>query len=136
MIGDLIMQLNNIKLTSDVCWKLCIMFCLFASVLVFSVDPAFATTTTTTTTAKGDAISGVLCTIVNKFNGPLGKGIATLAIIVIGVGLFLGKLNWAVAVATAIGIGLIFGAGNMVSWISAAGGGTGGTGADCPVTTS
>jgi type IV secretion system protein VirB2 len=120
MIGDLIMQLNNIKLTSDVCWKLCIMFCLSAVVLAFSIDPAFATTTTTNT----DAISGVLCAIVAKFNGPLGKGIATLAIIVIGVGLFLGKLNWAVAVATAIGIGLIFGAGNMVSWISAAGKGT------------
>lgn len=75
-----------------------------------------------TTAASSDAISGVLCAIVQKFNGPIGRGIATIAIIVLGIGLFLGKLSWPVAVATAIGIGLIFGAGQMVTWISAAGG--------------
>jgi type IV secretion system protein VirB2 len=122
------MQLNNLKLTRDVYWKLCLMFCLFAASLMFSIDPAFAENTT----AGGDAISGVLCTIVAKFNGPLGKGIATLAIIVIGVGLFLGKLNWAVAVATAIGIGLIFGAGNMVTWIAKAGKGSDVSTEGCP----
>jgi type IV secretory pathway VirB2 component (pilin) len=106
-------MINNFELNDTICWQLCLMFCLCCS--LFIIPDALAAAT------DKDAISGVLCAIVNKFNGPIGKGIATLAIIVIGVGLFLGKLNWGVAVATAIGIGLIFGAGQMVTWIGAAG---------------
>ncbi|MFV9875778.1 MAG: TrbC/VirB2 family protein [Rickettsiales endosymbiont of Dermacentor nuttalli] len=65
-----------------------------------------------------DAISRVLCNIVKQLNGPIGKGISTIAIIVLGIGLFLGKLSWGLAVATAIGIGMIFGATQIVAWIS------------------
>jgi type IV secretory pathway VirB2 component (pilin) len=111
------MIISDFKLSNTICWQLCLMFCLCCS--LFIIPDALAATAT-----DKDAISGVLCAIVGKFNGPIGK--ATLAIIVIGVALFLGKLNWGVAVATAIGIGLIFGAGQMVSWIGGAGG-TGGT---------
>ncbi len=119
------MNFKNFQLDKAFSWQLCLIFCLCAALFTISLD-AFATTT------NADAISNVLCAIVAKFNGPLGKGIATIAIIVLGVGLFLGKLSWPVAVATAIGIVLIFGAGQMVSWISGAGQGSASADATCP----
>jgi len=69
--------------------------------------------------AEGDDdISTVLCNVVTQLQGPIGKGIATIAIIVLGIGLFMGKLSWPLALATAIGIGIIFGASNIVGWLS------------------
>ena len=46
---------------------------------------------------------------------------ATIAVVVLGIGLFLGKLSWGLAMATAVGIGMIFSAGTIVNWL---GGGT------------
>ncbi len=69
-------------------------------------------------TDQGGDLSGTLCNVVNALQGTLGKAIATIAVIVLGVGLFLGKLSWPLAIATAIGIGLIFGATSIVQWVS------------------
>ena len=38
--------------------------------------------------------------------------------LILGIGLFLGKLNWPVALATAIGVGIIFGAPDLVEWLA------------------
>lgn len=65
-----------------------------------------------------DTIAQTLCIIVKALQGSIGKAIATIAIVVLGVGLFLGKLSWPLAVAIAIGIGLIFGSSEMVTWLS------------------
>lgn len=102
---------KNIKLDTKAYWSFCIVFCLFSLVAIMPEAMAAATANTS------DAISGVLCKVVTKLTGQMGRGIATIAIIVLGIGLFLGKLSWAVAVATAIGIGLIFGSAQMVTWI-------------------
>jgi type IV secretion system protein VirB2 len=117
--------LNNIKFDSKFSWQLCLVFCLLSMVVVGGEALA--------DTSSSDAISSVLCAIVGKLTGQMGRGIATIAIVVLGIGLFLGKLSWAVAVATGIGIGLIFGAGQMVAWLGSAGAGTTGTapGATC-----
>ena len=64
-----------------------------------------------------DAITDVLCNVVGQLKGPIGKAIATIAIIVLGIGLFMGKLSWPLALATAIGIGIIFGADGIVGWL-------------------
>jgi type IV secretion system protein VirB2 len=77
-------------------------------------DISMATTAPTTDGAIGDT----LCKVVGSLTGVWGKAIATIAIIVLGIGLFLGKLSWGVAIATAIGIGMIFGAGTIVSWLA------------------
>jgi len=73
--------------------------------------------------ASGSAggIAGTMCKITNALTGPIGKGIATIAVVVLGIGLFLGKLSWGLAMATAVGIGMIFSAGSIVNWL---GGGT------------
>lgn len=67
---------------------------------------------------SSEPIAETLCLISKALQGPIGKTIATIAIVVLGVGLFLGKVSWPLAVATAIGIGLIFGSSEMVSWLS------------------
>jgi len=86
--------------------------------IAFADDPAGANT----------GISKVLCNVVEQLQGGIGKAIATIAIIVLGIGLFLGKLAWPLAIATAIGIGMIFGAASIVEWVSAGtGDGAGGT---------
>lgn len=67
---------------------------------------------------SSDTIANTLCIITQALQGDIGKAIATIAIVVLGVGLFLGKISWPLAVATAIGIGMIFGAAELVQWLS------------------
>lgn len=61
------------------------------------------------------AISSVLCNVVSWFTGSIGAGIATLAIIVIGVGALMGKVSWGMAIIVGLGVGIIFGAGTIVT---------------------
>ncbi|MFZ4540547.1 MAG: TrbC/VirB2 family protein [Rickettsiales bacterium] len=59
-------------------------------------------------------LSNVLCNVVHWFTGPIGTGIATLAIIVIGVGALMGKVSWGMAIIVGLGVGVIFGAPSIV----------------------
>lgn len=63
----------------------------------------------------GETIGKVLCNVVGWFVGPVGKGIATLAIIVIGVGALMGKVSWGMAIIVGVGVAVIFGAESIVS---------------------
>ena len=109
---------NNISLLQTA------IFCFCIAILLSSLIP----NTSFAASDSGDAIASVLCTIVGALQGAIGKAVATIAIVVLGIGLFLGKLSWPLAVATAIGIGMIFGASEMVGWIS---GTTGTDGKSC-----
>ncbi|MCH9753834.1 MAG: TrbC/VirB2 family protein [Alphaproteobacteria bacterium] len=95
----------------DLSKKVSFIFCLFALVAIIFPNIAHAA-------ADDSGITQVLCNVVNQLQGGIGKAIATIAIIVLGVGLFMGKLSWPLAVATAIGIGMIFGAASIVDWVS------------------
>lgn len=53
-----------------------------------------------------------------NLSGGIARGIATIAIFAVGVGLFLGKLNWGIAAATAPGVGIIFSAPKLVAFLS------------------
>jgi type IV secretory pathway VirB2 component (pilin) len=66
---------------------------------------------------SNDAIGKTLCTVTTALTGTWGKAIATVAIVALGIGLFLGKLSWGLAMSTAIGVGLIFGAGQVATFI-------------------
>ena len=79
-------------------------------------DESFATTSTT---GNGDSISNALCNILGLLQGTAGQAIASIGVVVLGVGIFLGKISWPLAVATALGIALIFGAGTIVTMITA-----------------
>lgn len=65
-----------------------------------------------------DTIGAVLCGVVEWFTGPIGQGIATLAIIVIGVGALMGKVSWGMAIIVGIGVAVIFGASSIVDQLA------------------
>ncbi len=64
------------------------------------------------------AIADTLCNVVGWFNGPVGAGIATLAIIVIGIGALMGKVSWGMAIIVGLGVAVIFGADTIVNALS------------------
>lgn len=66
-------------------------------------------------------IGSVLCRIVNAVQGNIGKGIATLGIVFLGIGAFFGKVNWGLAVMFAVGIFAIFGATSIIEAFSGGG---------------
>jgi type IV secretory pathway VirB2 component (pilin) len=94
-------------------WIMALTMC-FVSIILFSPDFALAATQT----ASNNPLACTLYTIQATLTGALGKGIATIAIVALGIGLFLGKLSWGLAIATSIGVGMIFGADKIVTWLS------------------
>lgn len=106
----LIETIKSLKIDSDLCWKMCIVFCL-AVIATMLPDITMAQTTTDTE----DPISEAVCQIVSRLTGPVGRAIATVAVVFVGIGLFLGKMSWGLAIAVGIGIGAIFGAAQIVS---------------------
>ena len=101
-----------ITINKDLSWKITSIFCLSALAMML---PELSLATTE------DPIGDTLCNIVTKLQGRIGKGIATIAVIFLGIGLFLGKLSWGLAIAIGIGIGGIFGAGQLVNWMGSSG---------------
>jgi len=87
---------------------------LACAILFITIQAAYATPT---------AMGTVLCNIVQMVYGNLGRGIATLAVVIIGVGATLGKTSWGLAMTVAVGIAVIFNAGGLVNLLGA--GGTG-----------
>lgn len=101
----------HVELSADLVWRL---FFLFAAmtVILASSDSAFAVD------SDNDVIGQTLCRLVENLSGGIARGIATIAIFAVGVGLFLGKLNWGIAAATAAGVGVIFSAPKLVAFLS------------------
>lgn len=102
----------HIELNADLSWRLFLVFAAFAVILTSS-EAAFAATS-----AGDDVIGNTLCRLVANLSGGIARGIATMAIFAVGVGLFLGKLNWGIAAATAAGVGIIFAAPKLVGFLS------------------
>lgn len=73
------------------------------------------------TTDAGDGIAQVLCNVIEIAQGATGKTIATLVIISMAIGLFLGKITWGVAIAVAVGMGVLFGANTVVGFLAGSG---------------
>lgn len=76
------------------------------SIYVLLICPADAGTT---------PMGNVLCTVVQMIYGNLGRGLATLAIIIVGVGATLGKVSWGLAITVAVGISIIFNASTIAN---------------------
>jgi type IV secretory pathway VirB2 component (pilin) len=64
-------------------------------------------------------MGAVLCSVVAMIYGNLGRGLATLAIIVVGIGATLGKTSWAMATTVGVGIAVIFNAHLIVGALNA-----------------
>ena len=85
--------------------------------LVTLPDLAFAA-------GQNTPMGNVLCTVVGWFTGNTGKGLATIAITVIGIGALLGKVSWGMAIIVGIGVAIVFGAAGIVDAMNAGPGGT------------
>ncbi|MDJ1258004.1 MAG: TrbC/VirB2 family protein [Candidatus Midichloria sp.] len=70
-------------------------------------------------------VTNVMCAAINQLTGPIGRAITIIIVISLGIMLLLGKVTWGVAIALAVGMGVIFGARDVVNILS------GGTGAIC-----
>ncbi len=110
--------MSTFNLSKNNYWQICLLFCLAAAVMVMpslSVADGYGTGTT------DDGISEVLCYIVTKLTGPIGKATAMIALVVLGIGIFLGKLSWQLCLGVSIGITFIFAAGKIINWLSGTG---------------
>ncbi len=90
---------------------------MLSAIVVMMPEMALAATGTDT------VIGNMLCTVVGFFIGNAGRGLATLAIIIIGVGALMGKVSWGMAIIVGLGISLIFGAAAMVDSLNSGGSG-------------
>jgi type IV secretory pathway VirB2 component (pilin) len=106
-------------------WKGCLI-AFFAITLSIVAPTGFANAenktppvgnTTTTTNTK---ISNIICNAVNQLTGPIGRAIAILIIISLAISLFLGKVSWGMAIAVAVGMGILFGAKGVVNLLAPA----------------
>ena len=89
-------------------WQACLMLMLGAAAIMMP-DYAFA---------DGDTpIGNILCTVVGWFTGNTGKGLATIAVLIIGIGALLGKVSWGMAIIVGVGIAVAFGAASIVNAI-------------------
>jgi len=104
----------QIELNADLVWRLVLLFAAICVILT-SAEAAFATTPAA---EDNDVVGQTLCRLVANLSGGIARGIATIAIFSVGVGLFLGKLNWGIAAATAAGVGIIFSAPRLVAFLS------------------
>ena len=98
----------------SIAWQVSLMVMLTA-VIVMMPDMSFAAKT---------PMGNVLCTVVGWFTGNTGKGLATIAITVIGIGALLGKVSWGMAIIVGIGVAIVFGAAGIVDTMGAGGGST------------
>lgn len=80
---------------------------LVCALLLVSTQVAYAQT--------GSPMADVLCDIIGMIYGNLGRGLCTLAVVIIGVGATLGKTSWSLAMTVAIGVAIVFNAGYIVS---------------------
>jgi type IV secretory pathway VirB2 component (pilin) len=104
----------QIELNADLVWRLVLLFAAICVILT-SAEAAFATAPAA---EDNDVVGQTLCRLVANLSGGIARGIATIAIFSVGVGLFLGKLNWGIAAATAAGVGIIFSAPRLVAFLS------------------
>jgi type IV secretory pathway VirB2 component (pilin) len=112
-----------VEIDKDIIWRLCLVLCIIG-IIIASSDVVVAEDPKKNTgdTASYDVIGNTLCRLVKNLSGNIAKAIATIAIFAVGVGLFLGKLNWGVAAATAGGVGIIFSANKLVAFLTDSGG--------------
>ena len=92
-------------------FKIIIALCFIVPILSVANDSVIAAA------ASEDIIGATLCNIVANLTGGIAKSIATVAIFAVGVGLFMGKLNWGTAFVTASGVAVVFGAQKILVWL-------------------
>ena len=94
-------------------WQIMFAVMLSAAVVLLP-DSAFAQIV-----ARNSPFGNVFCTVVGWFTGSAGKGLATIAITIIGIGALLGKVSWGMALIVGTGVAIVFGAAGIVDVMGA-----------------
>jgi type IV secretion system protein VirB2 len=95
----------------SISWQACLMVML-AAIVITMPELAFASGVDT-------PMGTVLCTVTAWFTGNTGRGLATIAITVIGIGALLGKVSWGMAIIVGVGVAIVFGAAGIVTALGA-----------------
>ena len=101
-----------VKKDASSSWDVCIATVVAAAMMILP-EASMAVTA-----SSAGNIEGVLCNVVRWLTGGLGKAIATISIIIIGIGAMMGKVSWGMAIIVAIGVSIVFGAGQIVNILS------------------
>lgn len=102
----------------EVAYRLSLSFAILALAL-FIPDSAYAG-------VGDDPLSKTLCLVVNWFTGGMGSAIATLGIVVLGIGAMMGKVSWQMALIVAFGLSVMFSGARVVELLT-------GQAAACPI---
>lgn len=100
-------------LTADKMMSLAL--CLFAAYAAMLIPADALAQSFSTGPGDSGTIGALLCGVANWFTGTVGQGIATLAIIIVGIGALMGKVSWGMAIIVGLGVAVIFGAPTIVS---------------------
>lgn len=110
---------NQSQETIDLIWRgfLVIISCVAITMLPWEALAQFhgGGTNKNSIQGEGTSLDKALCNVISWFNGAIGKGIATIALIIVGVGALMGKVSWGLAIIVGIGVAIIFGASTIVS---------------------
>ena len=91
-------------------WQFAIFMVLVAGVVAFSTSPALAAGT-----INLSPITNILTGIATTLTGPLGKAMATLAVIGIGAAWLMGYVDFRTVVYVVAGIAIVAGAATIVN---------------------
>ena len=108
--------------TRDAIWRLLLCLCIVSAIIsannvASAAEGDSGTISNASAQEKANVFGDQLCNIVLGLQGNIARAIATVAVFALGVGLFMGKLQWGSAAVTAIGIVTIFSAGKVVEWL-------------------
>ena len=81
--------------------------------------------------ATNSPMGWVICGLLSYIYGNLGRGLAALAVIILGIGALIGKVSWGLAMTVAVGIATIFGGAPIAAFLIAAASSSDGVGAIC-----
>lgn len=93
-------------------WQFAIFMVLVACVAAVSTSPALAAGT-----INLSPITNIFTGVATTITGPLGKAIATLAVIGFGISALLGYLDWRTALYLIAGIAVVAGAAAIVNTV-------------------
>lgn len=65
----------------------------------------------------GFSLDVMLCNVIRMITGPVGQGIVTTGLVIVGLGALFGKVSWIISLVFALGTALIFGAENIIESI-------------------
>lgn len=105
------------KVSSGLCVIVCVGIALIfgsAPIVTALTGKTGCGTTPSCTGATGTELENVAKNAVGLITGKIGKAISTLAVVIVGLGAFYGKVSWPYAIFVGLGIALIFGSASIL----------------------